>query len=498
MTSSQSRPNIVVICTDQQRYDSLGCNGNEVAHTPNLDALAASGARLDNHIVANPVCMPSRASFLTGRFPNAHHVWTNGVSLPASERTLPQELQRLGYDTRSVGKLHLTPTQAFPAPGLMESIQAWRGGALDGWSGPYYGFDHVDLTIGHGDMTLQAGHYADDVRRRFPEVAERFARRRPEPEPRPSIIPLEAHHSTWVADKAVEYLRHPGRTDRPFFLYCSFPDPHHPFTAPEPYASMFDETSMPAPQRREDEHLGKPRHYSREGFADLMRHEPGSAVRLTRDDDARLRRITAHTYGMVSLIDASVGRILDTLRDAGLDDNTIVVFTSDHGELLGDHWLLRKGQFPCGSLLRVCGLIRVPGTTRPGTVVTQPTSNTDMFPTLLTLAGGQPGEWVQGRSLIEGLQDGAQRDSSTTALTMGWCKSSTRYHHVTLFTDRWRITHWPNLEDGELYDLDADPGELTNLFREPGHKGVRDDLLLELYSQYQRTAEPTPAPICDY
>lgn len=286
--TAKKQPNVLVFFTDQQRYDSLGCNGNPAARTPNLDALAANGARLDNHIVANPICMPSRASLFTGRFPSAHHVWTNGVPLPASERTLPQLFQQLGYDTASFGKLHLTPTQSYPAPGRMESGEHWATGALDDWYGPYYGFDHVELTLGHGESTLRAGHYANDIRRRFGDLSEELARRKGPPETIrdswDSRLPVEAHHSTWVADKAAAYLRDARRADRPFFLFCSFPDPHHPFTPPEPYASMFDPAGLPAPHRSDDDNAAKPAHY-RPALDGSNRADEGATSRLGPEDD---------------------------------------------------------------------------------------------------------------------------------------------------------------------------------------------------------------------
>lgn len=489
------RPNILVFFTDQQRYDSLGCNGNPAARTPNLDALAAAGARLSNHIVANPVCMPSRASLFTGRFPNAHHVWTNGVPLPHTEQTLPQILQGLGYDTAAFGKLHFTPTLAHPGRGTPESKEAWVNGAMDGWHGPYYGFDHVKLTLGHGEMALKVGHYANDVRARFGDLTAHLTAPGKATAIRdsfPSSLPSGAHHSTWVADQTIEYLREERRQDRPFFAFCSFPDPHHPFTPPQPYASMFDGAQLPGPYRGDV--AGKPEHYR------MSVGVEGNGTRLQAEHDDELRAAMAHTYGMVTLIDHNVGRVLTTLRDVGLDDDTIVVFTSDHGELLGDHWLLRKGPFPCRSLLRVSCLIRVPGTVQPGTVLPNPTSNTDLLPTLVDLAGGiVPGD-VQGRSLVSALQ--GEQPGPETALSMGWSMAWSQpdesYRHLSLFTQRWRLTWFPRIADGELYDLDADPYELVNLYHDPGYAKVRDELQFELLREYVRTEEPALAPISRY
>lgn len=206
-----------------------------------------------------------------------------------------------------------------------------------------------------------------------------------------------------------------------------------------------------------------------------------------------MRATIARTYGMVSLIDDSVGRVLGALRENGLDDDTVVVFTSDHGELLGDHFLLRKGPFPCRSLLRVACLIRAPGVTPPGNVVSSPTSNTDLLPTLLTLAGGSVPAEVQGRTLGDVLR--GTDAGPATAMSMGWSKRSTRYSHQSLFTDDFRLSYFPGLDDGELYDLASDPHELVNRYHDPDYAKVRTELLLELYRQYTRSEEPAPAAI---
>lgn len=478
-----STPNILFICTDQQRYDSLGCNGNQASRTPELDKFAASATRLDNHIVANPVCMPSRASMLTGRYPNAHGVWTNGVPLPMHETTLPMALKPRGYDTRAIGKLHMTPTQAYRGAGLMESRNAWAHGDLDLWRGPYYGFDEVSLTIGHGDEAGKHGHYGMHLRRHHPEVAARL-----EGIPRneegsfrisPSVLPLEAHHSTWIADEAERFLLDRGPGDRPFFLFCSFPDPHHPFSPPEPYASMFDPASVSLPWPASSV-SAKPSHYRATGG--VGRHTYGIPEDV-------LRLLIARTHGMVSLVDHSVGRILEALRRSGLEDETIAVFTTDHGELLGDHGLLLKGPFPCRSLLRVPCMIRVPDQADPGAVVTTPTSNTDLMPTLLELAGTDPPTAIQGESLVSLIRDG-KAPVREHVMSMGWSKETGNLHnHQSLFTERWRLTWFPRLGEGELYDLERDPAESVNLFDRADHRPTRDAMMNELYREYSRTDE---------
>ena len=250
--------NVLFICTDQQRWNSLGCTGNPCALTPQLDALAAQGCLLERCIVANTVCMPSRASILTGRLPAAHGVWQNGVPLlrreyppphqepglpPTDLPTLADVFAAAGHATAAFGKLHLTPTRSDPALGHPETAHAWADGQRDDWRGPYFGFQHVDLTISHGDQvaTLGAGHYARWLEREHPALLEKVRRRQaegPYPIPQlkancyPSALTVDTHHTSWVADRCIRWLERlpPGKD---FCAWVGFPDPHHPFTPPE-------------------------------------------------------------------------------------------------------------------------------------------------------------------------------------------------------------------------------------------------------------------------
>ena len=310
---------LIVFYTDQQRRDSLGCYGNRIAHTPNIAGLARRGVLLQNHYAANPVCMPSRASFMTGRHPQAHRLLDNGIALPTTETTLPGVLKEQGYHTCSIGKIHLTPTLSPPELGFQESSALWQTGALDVWVGPYYGFEEVRLTIGHGDSAfIHGGHYGKWVLGNFKNLAQKteeyrsykitaFGR---------STILLEAHYYTWVADQAIGFMRSIG--DRPFFLYVSFPDPHHPFAVPDPFYTIHEGADFPAPRRREGENDHKPLHYRKAMSGESLSTDGGARrmIDMTHDD---WRTVFTATYGMVSLIDHSVGRVLQCLLEKALD-----------------------------------------------------------------------------------------------------------------------------------------------------------------------------------
>jgi arylsulfatase len=495
-----AKPNFLVIYCDQLRADGLGCYGSPAAATPSIDRLAADGVIFENHYASNQVCMPSRASFFTGQHPQAHGVIDNGIALRACEPTLPGVLGEAGYRTHSVGKIHLTPYRAAAECDFPESYSMWASGRMDGWTGPYYGFESVALTLGHGEGTFQCGgHYGRWVSGNFdagswklgaeaasgPKVPELACWR--------SNLPVEAHHSTWVADRAVEFLR--GAGDRPFFLFASLPDPHHPFTPPVDYAARFDPAAMPAPNRREGENDRKPAHYRR-AMTQQQHPTDGGAHRPPAASDEALRLVSAHYHASIALIDDSVGRILGALESSGLAENTVVVFTADHGELLGDHWMMFKGPYPCRALLRVPMIVRAPGGAagRAGMV----TSNTEVMATLLEAAGVAAPATVQGRSFRALLDDPRAACGDGGALSTGWSKDSPEFYHKTLYTDRWRVSWFPNQSAGELYDLEADPHELANLFDEPAHRATRDRLMADLLRRAARADTLRPPAVAPW
>jgi len=489
--------NIILLHTDQQRWDSLGCYGNGSARTPHLDRLAGEGVRFEHHYASNPVCMPSRASLLTGRHLPAHGVIDNGIPLDLRVETLASALGKSGYDTFAAGKLHLTPFQSPAGLNHGESFAAWESGGLNGWDGPYYGFGRVSLVSGHGEgpANPRLGHYGRWLAAHHPEVFELTGIDRA-PEPKfPGVyrsqVPVECHHSAYVADRAIEYLEDRD-SGRPFFIFAGFPDPHCPFTPPEEYAALFDGVEFPAPSFREGEHEGKPSHYARLMHDHLFPTDGGA----TRAPDAEmLHHIVQNTYAMVTLIDRSVGRILDSLERLGLADETIVCFTSDHGELLGDHGLLYKGQLPYASLMRVPFIIRAPGIAPR--VTCAPMGNVDVMPTLMALAGVAVPTGVQGESYVPVMTGGAGRVRDA-AFSCGWSKASRLYRHMSLHSDTWRITWWPGQQDGELYDLTSDPNEFENLFHREEHRGRRDALMEVLLRAYAEAGPLEPHVLCNW
>jgi arylsulfatase A-like enzyme len=471
------RPNIIYIITDQQRWDHLGCNGQATLRTPHIDRLAREGVCFERFYTNNPICTPSRAAIITGRTPRSNRVWDNGCPLPESETTLPEALAGAGYHTWAVGKLHLTPWWA-PEGRYLESRYYWDEIKSDDAPEPYLGFAGAEICTGHID--LHHGHYGRWLRREHPEVLDR-AREMIEPHPSGArdtwrwTMPPACHANAWIADRACAYLAERAEayraTGQPFFLHLGFPDPHHPFRAPEPYGSMYDpdEMTLRAP---DPEPLGqKPPEYLDFFHGRLNADVLGGKGDFNSKDlggvtEEHLRQILATTFGMVTFIDDQVGRVLAALDELGLAEDTVVVFTSDHGELMGDHHLLTKGPFLLEGLVRVPMVIRAPGRIRAGARTAALAEHIDTFPTLLEMAGVAPPRGVEGRSFLPVLTGEAERHRDRVLVEFLHQYQLDR-NVKAVVEEEWKLIAWGGQSYGELYNLAADPLEAENLWDRP-------------------------------
>ena len=500
--------NILLITTDQQRADSLGVYGNAVCNTPNLDRLAAQGTRFTGARCQNPYCQPSRATILTGTYPSTHGVTTVGVDLPADQhdRSVATILHQHGYRTALFGKAHFA--SAFPTYPTRQP-ESVEGSALvtEDWKGPYWGFEHAELVLfGHNIRLAPAMggwnwcfgpppfglHHARDLFRDGQDRGrERLRLMQPEAATRSwpdvqtwhSALPAEDHSSTWIADKAAEWL---SRADSPFFAWVSFCDPHHPMDPPAPWADMYKPADaartllQPAPRDLE----GKPPIHK--AWAAGLR---GTAYEWANPGGARLKPeqiaiMAAGYYGMVSLIDAQVGRLLAVLDERGLADDTLVIFTSDHGELLGDHRMLFKGPVHYEGLLRVPLLVRGGGFDHAA-VVADPVGLIDLAPTMFEAAGVAIPNWIEGRPLTARPRD--------FVLTENDHEAGFRVSLRTITTERYKLTRYVGREGmGELYDLQDDPHELVNMWPRRESWQLRRELLARLDAATNRAVRSAP------
>lgn len=486
------RPNILFFCTDQQRADSLGCYGNPQASTPSIDALAARGLRFDNHLTPNQICSPSRGTMVTGLYPRHHGMTTNGRTLRPDLALLPELLAFSDYDTHAVGKLHLQPILAEADLAFPESLAFWRGDGNEDWNGPWFGYRTVDFVIGESLLVTEGGHYAAWLKANRPEVVPLYqpGRARSGPlddlaEAWVSAVADDAHYNTWIADRAIAFLE---RARPPFMMFVSTPDPHHPFSPPEPWANLVDPDTVPLPPVRPGE-LDQMPDFVRQRLSTDWIDTAAPAVEqggMTLTDgisESSLRRAIALTRGMEAHIDHAFGRVLERLEGLGLADDTVVIFTSDHGEFLGAHGLLHKGPPPWQDLTRTSLIMAGPGIPSARSIAA-PSSHVDIMPTLLELAGIEAPCSLDGCSLVPVLEGRTlERRARFLEFHPRICMS--QYNH-SIVTDAWRLTLYPQGDEGwgELFDLETDPGEHANLFNDPGHRSRRNALAEQLTSSF--------------
>lgn len=495
---SVTKPNFVFIITDQQRWDHVGCNGNAQIKTPHLDQLAAAGISLDRHYCNHPLCTPSRASLITGRYPRSNRVYDNGCSLSTNEVTLPQVLSGAGYDTRAVGKLHLS-SWLEPNAQSLESQSFWASGKGPEEPVPYAGFDAVEICTRH--INPHTGHYGVWLRKEHSEVVDDWdSYLTPHSSEAPQTfdwaLPPELHANAWVADRSCSYIRQQANGDRPFFLHVGFPDPHHPFRAPDPWGTMYNPAAIDLREQDQGSHDSRPPEY-----AAYMRGDLNSAVlgvgdfntsdlrSLTRE---QLQVIHAKTYGMVSFVDEQVGRIVETLRETGQLDNTYIIFTSDHGDLMGDFGLILKAPFLLEGLVKVPMIVAGPGI-RAGQRSSDLTAHIDLMPTFLAAAGVSPPQGLEGGSFLP-LLDGTGSSGRQRVLIECLHQFQFDRNVKSIVTDDAKLICWGGQSYGELYDLANDPRESCNLWDEPSWQRRKNQLLEHLLHELLKTENVLPLP----
>ncbi|WP_334160414.1 sulfatase [Achromobacter insolitus] len=522
------QPNFLLFITDQQRADHLGSYGNAMLRTPALDALAEQGWSADRFYVASPICMPNRATLMTGRMPSVHGVRHNGIPLSQRATTFVDRLRGAGYATALIGKSHLQNMTGKPAvwppagdgargeawvaePGNYDQEWGplWRTDPAHDLDTPFYGFERVALAVDHGDQVW--GHYERWLAREHPE-----ARRLWGPEhamPAPGYV-LTEHHQAWrtrvpeecsttayIGDQTIAQLREHAAGGKPFFIQCSFPDPHHPFTPHGKYWDMYRPEDVMLPEsfhacvstgRQIPPHVAWLHRQRDEGKA--VKHTPAIFACTERE----AREAIALNYGSISHIDATIGRVMQALRQTGLDDNTVVIFTSDHGDYFGDHQLLLKGPVHYQSLIRTPFIWRDPQAAPAAARSQALCSTADIAATVLARAGLPAYNGMQGSSLLPLMSGEAERVRDAVLIeeegqrTMFGFPGRTRMR--TLQTPRHRLSVYADAAWGELYDLREDPHELRNLWDDPAAGSLRAELLLELSRSMIRHAESSPHP----
>jgi arylsulfatase A-like enzyme len=430
------------------RWDAMGCAGNRVIRTPHLDALAAGGVRFRWGFAPNPVCCPSRASLITGQYPHSHGVRDNCFPLAAHLKTLPGLLREAGYRTVSVGKMHFEPIDA-PYGFERRRIAEDKSGSYD---------DHYRRYL--ADKGLR--HLSPDVMWRKPDSGALLGMTSP--------LSEEDYIDSWCGRETLEEIRR--RDGRPFFLWLGFPSPHVPTDPPAPWATMYSAEDVIPPPVDPEEWKTKP-----------PEQQPG---RL-RFDEKAIRHFLAHYYAMVSLIDKWVGAIVEALKETGQYENTLIVFSSDHGDYAGEHGKIFKGHCLYEGLLRVPFLLHWPARLARGQVSDSLVELVDVLPTFLDYAGVEIPWGVQGRSLRPLLAGGEGKTESLREFAF-----AEYFYQKMVRTPEWKLIYYAGKPYGELFNLKEDPHEFHNRYDDPACRKVRAELEQGLLDFLVATEHPLP------
>lgn len=453
------KPNIILIYPDQHRGDTMGCVGHPVVRTPNLDRIAAEGVAFTRCSTNSPLCMPARASMMSGQYVNEHGVWNNAINADRHGPSHVRNIRDAGYHTALFGKTHLYLHQgAGHTSGYLQELKDWGFEEAHEITGP---LASARVDSPYTDYLAEKGLL--DVHREAMRVYLRgMARGYSHPwEQVPCLLPTEDHMDAYTGRKSAEWIRN-YKGDKPFYLQVLFPGPHDPFDSPAEYRAMYNPEEMPMAI------MDKP--------AEPISPQVERVLKLSNlgtMTESHNRVMRTYYYGKVTLIDEYIGLILKALEERGMLGNTWIVYTSDHGESLGDHRLNHKMVFYESSMNVPC-IIRPPDKVK-GWKSKALTDQLDVVATLADIAGAKQMDGSGGRSLLPQVKagpdaPGAQQGKEVIFSELyGYSMARTERYKMTVITE----TRQPV----ELYDMENDPNELRNLAADPSMEKVRREML---------------------
>jgi len=463
-------PNVLFIVSDQHNAKVLGHKGHPDVKTPNLDRMAAEGVRCDCAITQNPICTPSRVSFLSGQYCHNHGYYGLNGPNPGGLPNVLGHFRGAGYLTAALGKIHCP---AYWVEDVCDIFHDTCGTSIGGRSAAYTAFlrergkEHLE---DHGSL---------------PEFGEQG---RQSMEGRPSPLTFDEAQEGWIANQAIAVMQRAIEEDRPFFVHASFPRPHQCTSPCQEFWDLYDESALTLPPNANYEMVGKAPHLRR--TAERWRQGDWTLFEPRTFEAGRLRKL--HGYlGAISQVDAAVGRMLDFLRHAGLAEQTIVVYTSDHGDYAAEHGIMEKAPGICSdAITRVPQIWWAPGRIRVGHVVTEIVESVDLPTTLCALAGLPALETSDGVSiahLLRGEQGPVHRVGVTE---FAWSKSVRKgpYRYVYYPPEMFADTYPDGF--GELYNLEDDPWEMHNLYFDPAYQDVVQEMQIELLNWLVTTTRP--------
>ena len=433
-----ARPNLLIVHADELNFRELGCYGGKIVDTVHIDRLAAGGARCDRFYATTPVCSPSRAAFVSGLYPHHTPVVTNNIPLDDEIVTFAEILRQQGYATGYAGKWHLDGT----------GKPQWAPRRQFGFADNRYMFNR-----GHWKK-LELGPNG-------PAVAAKNNKGAPSYDV--SGADEKSFTTDWLTDRAIEFVE--SHRAKPFCYMLSIPDPHGPNTVRPPYDTMYDDVDVPVPATLKKTSEQTPKW--------------GPTANVS---PAQVARIMPEYYGMIKCIDDNVGRLLSVLKENDLLQNTIVVFTADHGDLCGEHGRLNKG-VPYEGSAKIPMVIHYPRRVSPGVVLDQALSCVDFAPTILNLMEVSTDQEFHGRDAHGFLVGDPPTDWTDVAFLRGtksWLSAVTGRYKLVCST----------VDEPWLFDLENDPDELHNVYRDSKHREAAETLRRQLRQYTVKYKDP--------
>lgn len=440
-------PNVLWICTDQQRWDTIHALGNDYIRTPNLDRLCNEGVAMSHAFCQSPICTPSRSAFLTGMYPRYLDACMNGNETWQNEAPLvTKTLADAGYDCGLAGKLHLSAAhnRIEPRPDDGYRVFHWSHHPMDSWpEGNAY-----------NDWLKSKGIDYTSTKKRL------------------GYIPTEYHQTTWCTDRAIDFIKE--ERDGPWLFSLNCFDPHPPLDPPQEYVDRFDIDSLPLPEFAEEDLVDE---------AALAKAGVNFQSKARRIPPEKARLDLAKYWAMIELIDDNVGRLLDVLEETGQRKNTVVIFTSDHGHMICDHGLINKGCRFYEGLVRVPLIISWPGHFESGLQCDELVELIDITPSLLELADLPVPEEMQGRSLLPLLtgSSAGKPHREFVRCTFTETLEGPKSRGTMIRDRRYKLVVYHGAGLGQLFDLETDPNEHHNLWDSPDHAAIKNRLLLESF-----------------
>ncbi len=450
---NSDRPNILWYCTDQQRFDTIAALGHPHVVTPVVDQLVHDGVAFTHAYCQSPICTPSRSSFMTGMYPSRLHNTRNGnETFPPGPPLVTRLLADSGYHCGLVGKFHLQSSGHRTEPRIDDGYSYWK-------------FSHAprdDWEEGHdyADWVKQQGGDLDTLRQHEDRV------------------PTELHQTTWASERAIEFIR--AQQQGPWLLSVNIYDPHPPFIPPRSYADRFDPAAMPGPHFQE---------------SDLETQQALAGIDFQGDalppEGHDAHRCQALYYAMIQQIDDQLARILETLEQTGQRENTVVIFTSDHGEMLGDHGLLQKGCRFYEGLVRIPLIFSWPGHFLENLQRDALVELLDLTATIVELGGLEQPDYMQGRSLLPLLTRAEENDELRDSVRCEYFDALDPHFtggsgtYATMYRERrYKLSLYHGHGVGEIYDLQEDPWEHHNLWDDPGSQVLKARLIAESFDSH--------------